>query len=57
MYLRNVAKSGLVGVFCVYVCVWAGVGERMGGDCRGLLGARGQGEKGKIGYVSKGTKC
>ena len=28
--------------------MWAGVG----GDCRGLLGARGQGEKGKIGYVS-----
>ena len=39
------------------ICVWAGVGERVGGDCRGLLGARGQGEKGKIGYVSKGTKC
>lgn len=35
------------------MCVWAGVG----GDCRGLPGARGQGEKGKIGYVRKGTKC
>lgn len=43
--------------YSVCMCVWAGVGERMGGDCRGLLGARGQGEKGKIGYVSKGTKC
>lgn len=55
--LRNVAKSGLVGVFWMCVCGlgWGRGWEVTVGGCQGLEGR----EKriGKIGSVRKGTKC
>ena len=57
LYLRNVAKSGLVGVFWMCVCGlgWGRGWEVTVGCCQGLEGR----EKriGKIGYVRKDTKC
>lgn len=52
LYLRNVGKSGLVGVF------WLGSGRVQGmavGVCWGLGGSKKK--IGKIGYIRKGTEC